>query len=109
PTVNGLTVGLLTHNPNLDPPWRIDRSQARSLIGICDNNHNYTAEQMAYDSGLVDGFVQFLGPNGSGCTPKFVMGYVDGNTVTALWNYAQHCALSDNYFGSTSCLTGNGY
>jgi len=62
PTVNGLTAGLLTHNPNLDAPWRIDRSQARSLIGICDNNHDYTAEQMAYDSGLLDGFVQFLGP-----------------------------------------------
>jgi phospholipase C len=29
------------------------------------------------------------------------MGYVDGNTVTALWNYAQQFALSDNFFGST--------
>jgi phospholipase C len=26
------------------------------------------------------------------------MGYYDGNTVTALWNYAQHYALSDNFF-----------
>ena len=101
PTVNGLGAGLLTRNPNLDVPWRIDRTQARSLIGICDNNHDYTPEQMAYDSGLLDGFVQFLGPNGGGCTPRFVMGYVDGNTVTALWNYAQRFALSDNYFGST--------
>ena len=24
------------------------------------------------------------------------MDYFDGNTVTALWNYAQHFALSDN-------------
>ncbi len=29
------------------------------------------------------------------------MGYYDGNTVTALWNYAQHFAMSDNSFGST--------
>ena len=29
------------------------------------------------------------------------MGYFDGNTVTALWNYAQHFAMSDNFFGST--------
>jgi hypothetical protein len=29
------------------------------------------------------------------------MGYVDSNTVTALWNYAQHFGLSDNHFGST--------
>ena len=29
------------------------------------------------------------------------MGYFDGNTVTALWNYAQHYAMSDNAFGTT--------
>src|SRR5262249_19196732 len=27
-----------------------------------------------------------------------VMAYFDGNTVTGLWNYAQHFALSDNSF-----------
>ena len=26
------------------------------------------------------------------------MGYYDGNTVTALWNYAQHYAMSDNSY-----------
>ena len=31
-----------------------------------------------------------------------VMGYYDGNTVTALWNYAQHFAMSDNSYGTTS-------
>ena len=30
--------------------------------------------------------------------PGLVMGYFDGNTVTALWNYAQNDATSDNYF-----------
>lgn len=29
------------------------------------------------------------------------MGYFDGNTVTALWNYAQRYALNDNSYGST--------
>ena len=29
------------------------------------------------------------------------MAYFDGNTVTALWNYAQHYSLSDNYFETT--------
>ncbi len=28
------------------------------------------------------------------------MGYYDGNTVTAFWNYAQHFAMSDNSFGT---------
>ena len=29
------------------------------------------------------------------------MGYFDGNTVTALWNYAQHFAMSDNAYTDT--------
>ena len=37
----------------------------------------------------MDKFVQDTA--GSGCTDKsIVMDYYDGNTVTALWNYAQH-------------------
>jgi phospholipase C len=28
------------------------------------------------------------------------MGYFDGNTVTALWNYAQHFAINDNSFNT---------
>ncbi len=29
------------------------------------------------------------------------MGYYDGNTATAIWNYAQYFAMSDNSFGTT--------
>jgi phospholipase C len=29
------------------------------------------------------------------------MGYYDGNTVTAIWNYAQEFAMSDNHYGTT--------
>ena len=29
------------------------------------------------------------------------MDYYDGNTVTGLWNYAQHYSMSDNSFGTT--------
>ena len=28
------------------------------------------------------------------------MGYYDGNTVTALWDYAQRFAMSDNSYGT---------
>jgi phospholipase C len=34
-------------------------------------------------------------------TNKEVMDYYDGNTVTALWNYAQHGVLYDNSYGAT--------
>ena len=40
-------------------------------------------------------------PTGSACVAGDVMNYYDGNTVTALWNYAQHFAMSDNSFGTT--------
>lgn len=104
--VNNLrTAGLLNHNPNSALPFRIDRS--RSLV--CDNNHTYTAEQNAYDGGKTDKFVEstfppnpnYLFPYFIACEKQGEMGYFDGNTVTALWNYAQHFAMSDNFFGST--------
>jgi len=34
-------------------------------------------------------------------TTGLVMGYYDGNTVTALWNYAQRYAMNDNSYGTT--------
>ncbi len=96
PSVNGLlSAGLLTHNPNLVNPFRIPRSNAST----CDNDHSYTRLQEAYNGGLMDKFVQ-TNLVSKGCNPSITMGYFDGNTVTALWNYAQNFAMSDNFFGS---------
>lgn len=101
PTVNGLSETLRTHNPNSEQPWRISRSQSVLVIAACDNDHSYTAEQKAYDRGLADKFVESTGSRDKGCPKNFVMGYVDGNTVTAVWNLAQHFVLNDNFFGTT--------
>jgi phospholipase C len=98
PSVNGLTPALLTHNPNEFNPKRLGPHQALT----CDQDHAYTAEQGAFDGGLMDKFVQDTG--NSTCTPPNyahageVMDYYDGNTVTALWNYAQNFAMSDNFY-----------
>jgi len=100
PTVNGLTTALLTNNPNLNPangtaasnPFRLDRSQAVTT----DQDHSYTAEQQAFDAGLMDLF-----PVDTGFAANTVMGYFDGNTVTGMWNYAQFFAMNDNSFGTT--------
>jgi phospholipase C len=67
-------------------------------------NHGYTAEQQAYDDGAIDLYPLYTGtafPGGAGAfgTTGLVMGYFDGNTVTALWNYAQRFAMSDNSYG----------
>jgi phospholipase C len=38
----------------------------------------------------------------TGTNPDYaVMDYYDGNTVTGLWNYAQHFAMSDNSYADT--------
>jgi phospholipase C len=99
PSINGLTIGLLTNNTNLANPWRLDKSQVVT-VASCDPNHSYTALQKEMDGGLMDKFVQNSALSIQHCDPKLVMGYFDGNTVTALWNYAQHFAMSDNFHSS---------
>jgi phospholipase C len=96
---------LLDSNPNLNAangtgatnPFRLDRTQANTA----DQGHAYTPEQKAYDGGKNDLFPLDTGKGTSGGAGAFgttgqVMGYFDGNTVTAFWNYAQNFAMSDN-------------
>jgi len=98
PSVNGLSEALLTNNPNAANPRRLDRNTPADVV-TCDQDHTYKDEQIAFDHGLMDKFVETL--NGSSCKDtSIVMDYYDGNTVTALWNYAQHFAMSDNSFGT---------
>ncbi|MGH9518984.1 MAG: alkaline phosphatase family protein, partial [Terriglobales bacterium] len=129
PKVAGLRGALLIANPNQrNPengegaanPFRLDRSQAATA----DQSHAYTAEQKAFHGGRMDLFPKFTGRRGppplaapltapltdrsatdaqrSPISGKgLTMGYFDGNTVTAIWNYAQHYAMSDRFFGST--------
>ncbi|CAB3762059.1 phospholipase C [Paraburkholderia solisilvae] len=110
---------LLTDNPNLQNmrnakgatnPFRLDRSQALTA----DQSHGYTNEQEAFDGvvttapPVMDLFPLFTGKgetlaDGTGpfATTGLVMGYYDGNTVTALWNYAQNFSMSDAFHGTT--------
>ncbi|MGC1304649.1 MAG: alkaline phosphatase family protein [Caulobacteraceae bacterium] len=117
PSVNGLTPALLNSNPNVTNasnvakataggfptsdfnPFRIDRAQANTA----DQSHSYTPEQLAEDNGLMDAFPANTGSGTKGGAGAFgtigqVMGYFDGNTVTAMWNYAQTFAMNDNAY-----------
>src|SRR5579863_850978 len=85
------------NSPNQSNPFRLDRTQAVSG----DQGHAYTPEQKAYDAGKNDLFPLNVGTGTAGGAGAFgtkalTMGYYDGNTVTALWNYAQNYAMSDN-------------
>ena len=106
-------IDLINHNPNnsqtapnngkqngtaASNPFRLAPSQALTA----DQGHNESPEESAYDNGKMDGFPAWVGtagppPAGIG-SKALVMGYFDGNTTTALWNYAQHFALNDNNY-----------
>jgi len=113
PPVNGLDHRLLTKNPNAKNaangdgainPFRLTRAQAATA----DQDHGYTSEQRAFNGGRMDLFPLYTGrgeelPGGDAAQEGVgqVMGYYDGNTVTALWNYAQHYAMSDASYNTT--------
>ncbi|HEY4047013.1 MAG TPA: alkaline phosphatase family protein [Acidobacteriaceae bacterium] len=114
PLVNGLTPTLLTNNPNKlsggSNPFRLAPSQAAT----CNNSNNYTLEQEAFDGGLLDKFSVTAATKACGfflpTPPQLLsMGYYDGNTVTALWNYAQHFSMSDNFFDTLFGVTVMGH
>jgi phospholipase C len=113
---------LLTANPNENSanlstaansipadPFRLSPNQA----GTGDQDHNYGPEQVAFDNGKMDLFPLSVGvadaaalvnetaAPGIAGTTALNMGYYDGNTVTGLWNYAQHYSLNDHSFGTT--------
>src|ERR1700736_3717371 len=104
PAANVLTPALLQNNPNRSNyagpanPMRLSPADAYT----CDMAHNYEPEQQAYDGGAVDRFPQTASGSGQGCAldGSTIMNYYDGNTVTALWNYAQHYSMSDNSFST---------
>src|SRR5208282_1909036 len=102
PRVNNLeSAGLLSNNYNTESggtrvnPFRIPPS----VPVTCDNDHDYNDEQFAFHGGLMDQWLTPLTPLGETGTvscsdpvlgPNAALGYYDGNTVTAYWNYAQH-------------------
>jgi phospholipase C len=107
PKVNGYTPELLTNNPNKGAagqtvnPFRVPRTNVLS----CSEDHSYSGEQRAENGGKMDQFVTVAfkdGHTSQGCAPdaSTVMSYVDGNVITALWNYAQNYAMSDNSYGT---------
>jgi phospholipase C len=105
-------VNLLTANPNSTNtgngagaanPFRLGPSEAATQ----DQSHSYTPEQEASHGGAMDLFPEFTGSAGppplldggapaAAGTTGLVMAYYDGNTVSALWSYAQNYSLNDN-------------
>jgi phospholipase C len=112
------TSNSITWSSEPSNPFRLDILQAATE----DQDHAYGPEQEAFDGGRMDLFPYFVGspdqlegatagtPSNlaantgapaQAATNALTMGYFDGNTVTGMWNYAQHYALNDHSFGTT--------
>jgi phospholipase C len=110
PAIDGLDPELLTRNPNATQPMRLGGPGQQVT---CDQDHAYQAEQLAFNGGTMDRFVEH--DEGEPCsTPAFsapglVMAYYDGNSVTALWTYAQDYSMSDNFYNTTFGPSSPGY
>jgi phospholipase C len=106
-----------TNSAGAANPFRLAPSQVLTN----DQGHNESPEESAYDGGKMDGFPAWVGtPGGNPAANKppavlpgdsaaaaaaiastgLTMGYFDGNTVTAIWNYAQNFAINDNNYTS---------
>jgi phospholipase C len=106
---------LLTANPNTVAvdggttpanPFRLAAMQAETS----DQGHGYSAEQKAYDNGLMDLFPLNTGSAESAAlqtgtdapsiaaTKGAVMAYFDGNVLGTWWGIAQNYALNDNSY-----------
>ena len=88
--------------PGATDPFRLDRAQANTAF----QNHAYGPSSRPLTTARMDLFPNFTGSGTTGGAGAFgtngqVMGYFDGNTVTAMWNYAQHFAMSDNAYTDT--------
>ena len=107
-----------TQQPEPRRPAEAPRQQPDRAPGepggqvTCDQDHNYSDEQKAFDGGAMDKFVQSVGTDGGTHDPGRhdvggpVRPETSWTTTTAtpspaLWNYAQHFAMSDNSFGTT--------
>jgi phospholipase C len=116
---------LLTANPNSSSGSGAGFNGANALnpfllwnnqAATADQNHSAKPEQTAYDGGAVDWFPGSTGSTASADGSPLpmlvasdtaaeqskgqVMGYYDGATVTALWNYAQGFSINDNAYTS---------
>ena len=91
--------GAAINGSDASNPFRLSPAQARTP----SQDHEDLAEQLADNIGKMDAFPSSTGrgdaPKGFG--KSVVMGYYDGGTVTALWNYARHFALNDNSWTTT--------
>ena len=91
--------GATINGADASNPFRLSPLQGLTA----DQGHNDNPEQLADDNGKMDAFPHFTGVGGTptGFGKSLVMDYYDGNTVAAMWNYAQHFALNDNAWTTT--------
>ncbi len=113
PAIDGVSGSLMHNNPNATNKYNGDGATNPFRLSplnaaTADQDHSYLAEQLAFHAGVMDLFPLSVGAadsrqlgSGIAATTGLTMAFYDGNTVAAVWNYAQHYAMSDRFFGTT--------
>jgi phospholipase C len=108
--VRDVTGNVYNPDDNGNPvyPWH---DAGKANVKQVDVNHNYSDMITMVDGGKMDKFYTENSKGGKspnftpGTNPvrgKLSMSYNDYNEIPALWQYAQHYALADNYFQPVS-------
>jgi phospholipase C len=95
--VDGVTPRLLEHNPNSANPIR----WWRQLGATCDRDHKCADEQAAFNGGKMNRLAEATASPAAAATRQWWWAISTGIRSRPLWNYAQHFAMSDRYFGTT--------
>jgi phospholipase C len=96
PTVNNIPPGSMNLDANGNPhsPQNLDNT-----LKTKDVDHGYNDMIKGYDNGKMDMVYQVNEAKAAG-TGDIAMGYYDYKAIPALWQYAQHFTLADNFFSA---------
>jgi phospholipase C len=81
--------------------WKLKKHYSHHSTTLCLKNpgHSYPEMNMAWDKGMMGGFVKFPGA-GDISNPGFVMAYFDERDLPFYYSLANNFAIADRYFSS---------
>jgi phospholipase C len=93
PKSNGIPAGSVNYDVNGQPHYPTLLNDLKTQ----DVDHNYQDMITGYDNGKMDKVYQVNEAKAPG-KGTIAMGYYDYHAIPALWQYAQHYTLADNYY-----------
>jgi phospholipase C len=90
----GYQPGLCMPTSPTNPSMGCIRPHQTSATSMADMPHDWTSSWTSYDNGSMNGFLLAASRNPN------VMSYYTNSTLPAIWSYASHFVLADQFFSS---------